>query len=357
MVTFDEFLQTVYFSNTGKEYLIALGIFIGALIILNLFKFYIIRVLKRLSKKTKNNIDDFLIESFDTIHIPFYFFAALYIGTRFIDLPEVSNKVLFFIFIISIIYYAVRFAQKLIDLAVDYQVKKRRKQTKEGETGKTSMILVIGKISKGLLWVFAILVILSNLGIDITPLMAGLGIGGIAIAFAFQNILEDLFSSFSIYFDEPFKEGDYIVIGEDSGTVEHIGIKTTRIRTLKGQELVISNRELTSTRINNYKRMKERRAVFKFGVEYGTPIKKLEKINQIVTDIIKKIKVARLDRVHFKEFGAFSLDFEVIYYLSSREYIKYMDTQQEINFALAKVFEKEKIEFAFPTQTLHIKKD
>ena len=195
---------------------------------------------------------------------------------------------------------------------------------------------------------------LSNLGIEITPLVASLGVGGIAIAIALQSVLGDLFAAFAIYFDKPFKEGDFIIVGNDMGTVEKIGIKTTRIQTLQGQELVVSNSELTNSRVNNYKKMKERRVVTNIGVEYSTPTKKLKKINGIVKKAVETTKESRFDRVHFKAFGDFSLNFELVYYVTSPDYVKYMDVQQEINFKIREAFEKEKIVFAFPTQTIHV---
>ena len=215
---------------------------------------------------------------------------------------------------------------------------------------------ILNKIIKGVLWAVAVIIILSNFGYNVSALAAGLGIGGLAIAFAMQNILSDVFASFSIYFDKPFRIGDFIIVGDDLGTVKHIGIKTTRIQTLQGQELIISNKELTETRVNNYKKMERRRISFTFGVEYGTKLKQLKKISSIVKEILDKIKIADLDRVHFKQFGDFSLNFEVVYYVNKPDYLTYMDTQQEINFALKERFEKEGIVFAFPTQTIYLNK-
>ena len=234
--------------------------------------------------------------------------------------------------------------------------KEINKRTEKQKREDTSMVKVMAVIIKVIIWTIALLMILSNFGIEITPLIAGLGVGGIAIALALQTILGDLFSAFAIYLDKPFQEGDFIIIGNDMGVVKHIGIKTTRIQTLQGQELVISNSELTSSRINNYKRMQKRRIVFSFGVEYNTPTKKMKKIKGIVKKVIDKEKLADLDRVHFKEFGDFSLNYEVVYYLKTSDYNKYMDTQESINLALKEAFEKEKIGFAFPTQTIHLEK-
>jgi small-conductance mechanosensitive channel len=231
-----------------------------------------------------------------------------------------------------------------------------QKRKKEEDTFDPSILGVLSKIIKGVLWGIAIIIVLSNFGYDVTALAAGLGIGGIAIAFALQSVLGDIFASFSIHFDKPFRVGDFIIIGSDLGTVQHIGIKTTRLKTLQGQELIVSNRELTETRVNNYKQMEKRRIVFGFGVEYDTPLKKLKKIPNMVKEILDKIKIAELNRVHFKEFGDFSLNFEVVYYVNVSDYNVYMDTQQEINFKLKEIFEKENIVFAFPTQTIFVNK-
>ena len=197
---------------------------------------------------------------------------------------------------------------------------------------------------------------IQNLGYNVSGLLAGVGIGGIAIAFALQNVLADVFASITIYFDKPFKVGDYIVIGADSGTVKNIGIKSTRIQTLQGQELVVSNKELTEARIHNYKKMKTRRVVFEFGVEYDTPTKKMKKIPGMLDKIFKKVDGADMERVHFKSFGDSALLYEVVYYISTKEYKIYMDIQEEMNLELKQAFEKEKISMAYPTQTLYLKK-
>ena len=198
---------------------------------------------------------------------------------------------------------------------------------------------------------------IDNLGIDITALIAGLGIGGIAIALAAQNILGDLFSSLSIILDNPFETGDFVIFGDETGTIERIGIKTTRVRSLTGEEIVVSNSDLLSTRIRNFRRMNERRGQFVLGVEYGTPIDKLERIPSIIRAIIDEHPKTRFDRVHFKEYGNFSLNFEAVYYVNSREYQVFMDAVQDINFSIYRAFTDAGIQFAFPTQTLHVIKN
>jgi len=206
-------------------------------------------------------------------------------------------------------------------------------------------------------WVIGIVFLIDNLGYDITTIVAGLGIGGIAIALAAQTILGDLFSYIVIFFDKPFRPGDFIVIDDKMGSVEYIGIKTTRIRTLGGEQLICSNTDLTNSRVHNFKRMQERRVVFSFGVEYDTSSEKLRKISGIVKEIITSKEDIRFDRAHFKSFGAYSLDFEVVYFVLSDDFNKYMDIQQDINLQLFELFEKEEIVFAFPTQTVLLQRD
>jgi small-conductance mechanosensitive channel len=192
------------------------------------------------------------------------------------------------------------------------------------------------------------------MGIDITALVAGLGVGGIAVALAAQNILGDLFASWSIVLDKPFLVGDFIIIDGYSGTVEHIGLKTTRLRSLTGEQLIFSNSDLLKCRIRNYKRMQERRIVFSFGVLYETPLEKLKEIPGIVKDIITSIENTRFDRAHFASYGNYSLNFEVVYYVLSSDYTVYMDIQQKINLALFEEFQKKDIVFAYPTQTIYV---
>ena len=216
---------------------------------------------------------------------------------------------------------------------------------------------LISQIIKFTLWIVGVLLILQNLGINVTSLIAGFGIGGVAVALAAQAVLGDLFASFSIFVDKPFTVGDYISIGTESGTVQKIGIKSTRIKTLTGNELIISNNDLTSARVNNYKRMQSLRISFSVGVLYETGAEKLEKIPNIIKEVIEKTDQAKFSRVHFKSFGDFSLIYEIVYLVEVSDYDVYMDVQQEINLGIYKEFEKEGIEFAYPTQTILLNKE
>lgn len=215
--------------------------------------------------------------------------------------------------------------------------------------GSLEIIAFIGRLA---IWIVVLLLTLDNLGINITTLIAGLGIGGIAIALAVQNILGDLLASLSITFDKPFIVGDFLVIGDFMGTVEAIGIKSTRLRSLTGEQIVMANADLLSSRVRNYQRMIERRIVFTLGLAIDTPLDKLQKVPEIIRAIIEAQKPVRFDRCHFAKFGASSLDFEAAYFVLTADFNLYMDIQQTINFAIYAAFEREKIGFAYPTQKL-----
>lgn len=347
----EQILATEYYGNLGSEYLIALGVFFATILGFWVFKNYLLHVLAKAATKSQTKIDDQIIEILNHVPKVVYIVLGIFVSTRTLQMPQWLSNSFWYLLLIAGIYYVVKVAQLFVDLGIEHMSKRGEEET------QASLLNMLGRIIKGVLWAIAILVILANFGVEITPLIAGMGIGGLAIAFAFQNILEDLFSSFSIYFDEPFEVGDFIIVGDDMGVVKYIGLKTTRLTTLQGQELVISNRELTSTRINNYKRMEKRRIAFSIGVEYGTPKKKLEQVNEIMKDVFTHIDLADFDRSHFKNFGDFSLNYEIVYYINSSDYNDYMNVQQEINLSIVEAFEEHDISIAFPTQTIHVHKE
>jgi small-conductance mechanosensitive channel len=351
MEQFLELSQLSYFGNTLHSYFVAFGIFLLTLIFFQVLKNRIFVKLEKWAKKTKTDLDDELIRTVETIPGMLYFFAALYIAMQFLVLHSVIEKGVKVIVIILLIYWATKVASELIEYGLSKAAKKQGEKRE-----KSTTYFALSLIVKIILWSTGLLLILSNLGVNISALVASLGIGGIAIALAMQNILGDIFSSFSLYLDKPFEIGDFIIIGEHQGTVKKIGLKTTRIEALQGEEIVISNNELTSSRVRNFKKMKKRRVVFAIGVSYNTPHKMLNKIPKIMKEVIAGIKKTNFDRSHFKAFGDFSLDFETVYYLESNNYKEYMDTQQKINLAVVKAFEEGNIEIAFPTQTVYLHK-
>jgi len=211
-------------------------------------------------------------------------------------------------------------------------------------------------VGRLVLWTLVFLALLDNFGVDVTALVAGLGIGGIAIALAVQNVLADLLAYVSIVADRPFVYGDYLVVGDYSGTVEHIGIKTTRIRSLTGEQIIFSNNDLLGSRVRNYKRMNERRALFSVGVTYDTSHEILTELPEMLRGIVEAQENVRFDRAHLKTFGDFAIQFEVVYHMVVPDYAVFMDTQQTINLAIHRLFTDRGIEFAFPTQTIHLEK-
>lgn len=214
------------------------------------------------------------------------------------------------------------------------------------------MFLFLGRIA---LLSLGLLVILDSLpGVQITALIASLGIGGIAVALAMQNILSDIFASLTITLDRPFVIGDFIIVGDLLGVVEKIGIKTTRLRSLSGEQLIFSNNDLLNSRIRNFKRMYERRVAFEIGITYETGIDKIREIPDRIESIIKALPDTRFDRAHFKQHGAHALIFEIVYYVNGPDYNLYMDRQQAINLAIHEYFEQNGIQFAYPTQTLYL---
>lgn len=334
------------------EGIVSIGIFL-VFIILGWIVYRIFeRYFSRWAEKTKTKLDDEILKN---IKKPIYFIVILigsyYALSNFSFVDQYSTE-LAFIFTIAEILLVTFTITRVVNVIIAWYAEKQAMKKRMSE----HILFVFKKIINAFIFIIAFLIILAVLDINLTGIAVGMGVAGIAVAFALQNVLSDVFSAFSIYFDRPFEIGDFIIVGEYAGTVTKIGMKSTRVKLLQGEELVLSNRELTSVSVRNFKKMKKRRIVFHFGVTYDTPLKKLKKIPEMVKKIIDGVELADVDRVHFREYGDFSLDFEVVYYMKIGDYVKYMDTQQEINFAIKDAFEKEGIEMAFPTQTIFLNK-
>lgn len=348
---FEDALQITFLQNRIMDYLIALLIFVIGIFIIRVLKSVILRRLKVWSQKTATTIDDFLVRIVEKKLIPLLYFGVLYMSFMSLTLTPAAGKVINISIAVILTYFGVRLILSFLNYSLErYWVKK------DVDTSRQQSLKGIVTILKVAVWGAALTFLLDNLGFKISALVAGLGIGGIAVALAAQTILGDLFSYFVIFFDRPFEIGDFIIIGDYLGTIEHIGIKTTRVRSLGGEQLVFSNTDLTNSRIRNYKRMEKRRVVFKFGVVYQTTSDQLKEIPGIIKKTIERIENAGFDRAHFSSYGDFSLNFEIVYYVMSGDYNKYMDIQQNINFAIKEEFEKRGIEFAYPTQTLFMEK-
>ncbi len=344
-------LQIEFLNNTIQDYIIAVISFVAFLIILKIFQAIILKKLDKFAKKTITEIDDTLIKIVRSVKPPFYSFLAFYLALYFLNINPIGQKIINGLLIVWITYQVIAGIQILIDYLV------QKKLARDKETATKMGVRYISMLSKIALWVVGLILILANLGVDVTSLIAGLGIGGVAIALALQNILSDLFSSLAIYLDKPFVVGDFIIVGQDQGTVEKIGIKTTRIRALDGEELIISNQELTSARIQNFKTVKERRSLFRVGVTYDTSQTKLKLITKLLKEAVEKTKLTNFDRVHFVEFADSSLNFELSFYAQTEDYKKFLDIQQQVLYKIRYLFAKEKIEMAFPTQTVYLAKE
>lgn len=338
--------------NSLGLYFYAFFVFLLFFAGIKLFQILVIKRLENLSKNTKNDYDDLLIRVINDIPSVFLYLLAVYFPLRFLTTSESIENVLHGVFIVIIVFQGVRSASILIKFSLEKYMSNGR----NAEQSKTALHGINLLVSIAL-WVVGILLVISNLGFNVTSLVTSLGIGGIAVALAAQNILADIFSSFTLYFDRPFEIGDFVKIGDtDSGTVKKIGIKTTRIKTPQGQELVVSNQELTSTRVQNFKKLKKRRVVLELGLEYNTSNEKLKLAKKLIEEIVKKHEILEFDRAHFSEFGPSSLILECVYFVISSDFKIYMDAKQEVNFEVKEALEKAKIEIAYPTQTLVIKK-
>lgn len=340
-----DFWQNSYLGNTVQEYVIAVVVFVVSAVVLKLIQVGILNRLKALAKKTATDIDDFLISIFESIRPAFYVLLSLYFALRYLSLSDTANKIFTILLLVVIVWQTIR----IVGVGIDYGVRKKF----EGDKGGIGAARFLSGIAKAILWLVGLLLILQNAGVNVTSLIAGMGIGGIAIAFAVQGILEDLFSSFAIFFDKPFVVGDRIVVGQHRGRVEKIGIKTTRIRSAQGEQVIISNKELTSSQVVNSERAKELRASILFGVVYEIPQDLLESIPKLVTDVIDDVEGTRSHRVHFLEFGDSALNFKVTFFVDGDNRDQFMDKRQEVNFAIRRVLTEKGIEFAYPTQTIY----
>jgi small-conductance mechanosensitive channel len=307
--------------------------------------------LEKLAEKTETKIDDYIIILYKKVFAPLLYIGALYVALKHLAIQEAPRMIIDKACIVILTFFAVKAVILLIDFGITETVTKN-----DGDEAKTKSIKGLLVIVKGLVWAIGIILLLDNMGYKVSTILAGLGIGGIAIALAAQALLGDFFSYVSIIFDKPFQIGDFIVVDDHSGTIEHIGIKTTRMRSVDGEQIIFSNSGLTGTHIKNFKRMVSRRVVLTLGVTYETPVEKMKKIPELIKQAIMSVKGVKFDRAHFNSFSASSQDFEVVYIVEGNDYNKYMDIKQDINFKIIDEFNKLGIEFAYPTQTLFVKK-
>ncbi len=342
-----DFLSIQIFNNTVQEYLFSVFTMVGLVLGFSITKqIFIARLKGWLEKAHNSSIDGILIGVLKSFGAPAFLVTALFISTLSLELQETIRSIIRYAFVIVVTMSGLRLLQDTAAYAIETAYRRARPNDPTADAAIRNLRAVVGWA----LWILGAVFILDNLGINVSAVVAGLGIGGIAVAMASQAILGDAFSAVSIFIDKPFQIGDSISVGDLTGTVEHIGIKTTKIRSVHGEQLIFSNSDLTSSRIRNFKRMTERRIAFEFGIVYETSQENVKKIPDTVRKILAGLKDVRMDRVHFKSFGSFALIYEVVYFVLSPDYNVYMDRQQSINLALKETFDREGIEFAYPTQ-------
>ncbi len=345
-------LNETFLGNSVWQYLSAFIVLIIGIVAVKIFKKIVLSKLKSWTEKTKTQIDDFLLKESEKTVIPLLYYGAVYLAVTSLTLNYKIGKFIDYTSIILVTFFSIRLFTSFLNFGLNIFLSKRgTAESRKKELRGISTILNI------LVWIFGIMFLLENLGFNIGTIIAGLGIGGIAIALAAQTILGDLFSYFVIFLDRPFEIGDFITVGDKAGAVEYIGIKTTRLRAIGGEQLVFSNKDLTNSRIHNYKKMQKRRVVFTIGVTYQATADQLKAIPKIVKDAIEGQEDVTFDRAHFANYGDSSLNFECVYYVMGADYTKYMDIQQAINLKIYTEFANFGLEFAYPTRTVFISKD
>lgn len=311
----------------------------------------VIRNMAGIAQRTATRMDDITIEVLQSTQQLTLLLLATLIGLHVLDMPDKWAARLDHVLFITIGFQIAVWLNKGVGIWA-----REHLSAIDGPAPAANPVIttVLSWILRVFIWSVVLLTVLDNVGVNITAFIASLGVGGVAVALAVQNILSDLFASLAIGLDKPFEVGDFVVFGDIAGAIERVGLKTTRIRSISGEQIICSNTELLKNTIHNYKRMDERRVVFSFGIHYATPPDTIADIPGLVRKAIESFDNTRFDRAHFKDFGASALNFETVYFITTTDFNLYMDTQQHINLYLMKVFQARQIAFAFPTMTLNL---
>ncbi len=348
--SFDYFGNSTVLGLPLTNLAIATATALVAYVAMSLLLGYAVGRMRALARRSENRIDDTAVEVLGGTNRIFLILAALLIGLGMLDLSDRWNARVGQLWFVALALQLGLWLTRAIAIGLR---RYEERHTSAGMTQVSASATLMSWTLRTVLWAVVLLAVLSNLGINVTAFVASLGVGSIAIALAVQNILGDLFASLSIAVDKPFEVGDAIGFGDLSGTVQHIGLKTTRLQSVSGEQIVISNADLLKQVVKNYRRMGDRRIAFKFGVSYDTTPEQLEAIPGIVRQLIESRPSLRLDRVHFQALGANSLDFEVVYFVADPNYGLYMDEQQRLNLQLLRELAALGIEFAFPRRTVY----
>lgn len=305
--------------------------------------------LRRVASRTTTQMDDVVVHALEATNQWLLLVAAILIGISVAELgPRWSARIGQLWFIAVALQLGLWITGAIKVGVRNYELRHHGGASQQLSASGTLLTWFLRTV----LWAVILLAVLSNVGVNITAFIASLGVGGIAVALAVQNILGDLFASLSIVVDKPFEVGDVIGTNAGTGTVEYVGLKTTRIRALSGEQIVVSNADLLKQPLKNFRRMHERRIVFNFGLSYATTPEQAEAIPGIVRAQVEQEPALRFDRAHFQKFGESSLDYEVVYVVREPDYNLYMDAQQRINLGLMREFAARGVEFAFPTRTV-----
>ena len=346
-------LDYEFFGNPLTSWAIGTALLLGSLALLLVVRRFVRGRLTKLASDRDNVFLKVLAHVVGQSKTWFLLLIAANVSMRSISASETFNLVFGRLLVIGMLVqlgiWAVAGLGRLMKL--------RRQKQLEEDASTVAAMDVVSFLARVGVWAIVFLLVLDNLGVNITALIAGLGVGGIAVALAAQNIISDLFASLSIVLDRPFVLGDFLAIDEYYGNVEKVGLKTTRIRSLSGEQLVFANNDLLNSRIRNFGQMVERRVVFSIGVIYQTPYEKLERVPKIIENIIVNQELARFDRAHFQRYGDYALNFEIVYWVESSDYRLFMDIQQAVNLQIFRRFAEEGIEFAYPTQTVFVDRE
>lgn len=342
-------VDQIFYHNTLRQWLVAAGILAATVIGLWLLQRFALGRFAKFAETTRTGLDDLVAETLGRTKFVLLVVIAIFLASVSLTLDPQLVLVLRRAAAIAVVVQGGVWASAAIRLWVEHFVQHAGGDDAAAVT-TVSAISFVGRLA---VWAIVLLLMLDNFGVEVTALLTGLGIGGIAVALAVQNVLGDLFASLSIVLDRPFVIGDFLVVGDFKGRVEHVGLKTTRLRSVTGEQLVLGNGDLLGSRIRNLGRMGDRRGAFTIGVTYDTPRETLEAIPGWLTEIVEAQEDTRHDRSHLTGFGAYSIDFETVYYVTVPEYGTFMDVQQSINLAIHARFEREGVEFAYPTQVLY----
>jgi small-conductance mechanosensitive channel len=347
-----EVLEKSFMGNTVLSYVIFLISFFAGCFVIRLIEKVLVKRFMRWVEQVSPQVNGLLEGVIKKKLLPVGYVLVALLSIQTLVLTPRVGKMVEVVGLILLTFLGIRFVMTLISRALEaYWIGKQ-----PGAARQNALKLLI-RLARAVVWGIAVVLLLDNLGVKIAPLVAGLGIGGVAVALAGQAVLSDLFSCLAIFLDRPFEVGDFIIVGDFLGSVEYIGIKTTRLRSLSGEQIVFSNNDLTNSRVRNYKRMERRRVVFSLGVTYQTTVSHLQEGVDTIKKIISGVEDTVFDRAHFSSYGDFNLVIEVVYYVLSPDYNKYMDVQQQINLRIKEEFDKLGIEFAYPTQTVYLTKD